>query len=285
MDLRGTPASVAVDGAWHARGLRAVAQRPVELRRRAGHRRSGSPGWYLHRDGFAWGGIGVAAVWYGGAVGRRPPAAAPGARPRRPTRSALLHLGRGRHRARTARARRCADAAVAVDAGAADGAAGALLALRVRQVVADAAERVLDRGRPRARPGPLAVEAEHAARVADLRLYLRQHHAERDTAALGGAARWTPDDGRGLVTRPRSPTTGPAPRPRPGATTRPGARCPSSAWSTTGACTRLVVVAAHPDDESLGAGGLIAAARAAGLAVYVVLLTAGEGSPPRLAHP
>mgnify|MGYP003922745823 CR=1 FL=1 len=45
------------------------------------------------------------------------------------------------------------------------------------------------------------------------------------------------------------------------------------------ACTRLVVIAAHPDDESLGAGGLIATAAAAGLAVYVVLLTAGEASP------
>ena len=44
-------------------------------------------------------------------------------------------------------------------------------------------------------------------------------------------------------------------------------------------CTRLVVVAAHPDDESLGAGGLIATAAAAGLPVYVVLLTAGEASP------
>ena len=46
------------------------------------------------------------------------------------------------------------------------------------------------------------------------------------------------------------------------------------------ACTRLVVVAAHPDDESLGAGGLIATAHAAGLDVYVVLLTAGEASHP-----
>lgn len=39
-----------------------------------------------------------------------------------------------------------------------------------------------------------------------------------------------------------------------------------------------MVVAAHPDDESLGAGGLIAAAAAADLPVYVVLLTAGEAS-------
>ncbi|TIC81553.1 PIG-L family deacetylase [Nocardioides sp. GY 10127] len=48
------------------------------------------------------------------------------------------------------------------------------------------------------------------------------------------------------------------------------------------ACDRLVVVSAHPDDESLGVGGLIATAHRAGLSVYVVLLTAGESShPPR----
>jgi LmbE family N-acetylglucosaminyl deacetylase len=41
---------------------------------------------------------------------------------------------------------------------------------------------------------------------------------------------------------------------------------------------RLVVVSAHPDDESLGAGGLIATAYARGIPVYVVLLTAGEAS-------
>jgi hypothetical protein len=34
-------------------------------------------------------------------------------------------------------------------------------------------------------PGPLAHDETHAARVADLTLYVRQHHAERDLAALG----------------------------------------------------------------------------------------------------
>jgi LmbE family N-acetylglucosaminyl deacetylase len=43
---------------------------------------------------------------------------------------------------------------------------------------------------------------------------------------------------------------------------------------------QVVVVSAHPDDETLGAGGLIAAARAAGIAVTVVVLTAGEQSHP-----
>lgn len=40
---------------------------------------------------------------------------------------------------------------------------------------------------------------------------------------------------------------------------------------------RLLVVAPHPDDESLGAGGLMARARRRGSEVYVVLLTLGDG--------
>ncbi|WP_241986665.1 bifunctional PIG-L family deacetylase/class I SAM-dependent methyltransferase [Cryobacterium fucosi] len=43
---------------------------------------------------------------------------------------------------------------------------------------------------------------------------------------------------------------------------------------------RLVVVAAHPDDETLGAGGLIARAGQAGVPVTVVVLTNGEASHP-----
>ena len=33
--------------------------------------------------------------------------------------------------------------------------------------------------------GSQGIEPEHAQRVADLTLYVRQHHAERDQAALG----------------------------------------------------------------------------------------------------
>jgi LmbE family N-acetylglucosaminyl deacetylase len=40
----------------------------------------------------------------------------------------------------------------------------------------------------------------------------------------------------------------------------------------------LVVVAPHPDDESLGCGGLIAAARAAGRRVHLVVISDGCGS-------
>lgn len=43
---------------------------------------------------------------------------------------------------------------------------------------------------------------------------------------------------------------------------------------------RVVVVAAHPDDETLGAGGLIATAHAHGIPVSVLVLTDGEASHP-----
>jgi LmbE family N-acetylglucosaminyl deacetylase len=42
----------------------------------------------------------------------------------------------------------------------------------------------------------------------------------------------------------------------------------------------VLVLAPHPDDESLGCGGAIAAAREAGRAVHVLILTDGTGSHP-----
>ncbi len=70
-----------------------------------------------------------------------------------------------------------------------------------------------------------------------------------------------------------------------------GAGTPATAWHACpewdgvpdvdlGAWRRLVVVAAHPDDESLGAGGLLARASALGLPVEIVVATAGEHSHP-----
>ena len=54
-----------------------------------------------------------------------------------------------------------------------------------REVVASACEDVLRRSAHGLGPGPLATDEAHARRVADLELYLRQWHAERDQASLG----------------------------------------------------------------------------------------------------
>jgi hypothetical protein len=62
-----------------------------------------------------------------------------------------------------------------------------LLAARTRTIVARAAEEVIARTGHALGPAPLVLDADHARRVADLQLYVRQHHAERDDAALGAA--------------------------------------------------------------------------------------------------
>lgn len=174
---------VSVDpGRWAPRGLRAVTTSTVTFRD-VPATPVGAPGWYLERPGFAWGGIGVAAVWFGGA------AAVAGAlwdaaRSRTPDQLALVHLG-SCDAALHASLQTLRDAAAAIDAGRAGGHAGRVLAARVRAQVARCAEEVLVTVGHALGPGPLALDAQHAARVADLTLYLRQHHAERDLAALG----------------------------------------------------------------------------------------------------
>jgi alkylation response protein AidB-like acyl-CoA dehydrogenase len=183
IDLRGAGVHAADDG-WVARGLADVPSGPIELTDCPAIP-VGPDGWYLRRSGFAWGGIGVAACWYGGAVGlARTMREAFSAK--EPDQIAAMHLGAVDAILTGAR---CvlADAAVEVDAGHAAGPAGVLLAARVRAVVAGAAEDVLERVGHALGPAPLARDERHARRVADLQLYLRQHHAERDEAALGRA--------------------------------------------------------------------------------------------------
>lgn len=180
------------DGVWAPRGLSAITSTALEMTE-VPAREVGGPGWYLHRPGFAWGGIGVAAVWYGGAVGvaRR---LAQEVRRREPDQIALMHLGRIDAALNGARAA-LYEAAASVDAGEVSGAAAGLLAARTRHVVVGAAETVLREVAHGLGPGPLSQEAEHAGRVADLQLYLRQHHAERDAASSGRLVAATLDAG------------------------------------------------------------------------------------------
>jgi alkylation response protein AidB-like acyl-CoA dehydrogenase len=152
----------------------------------------GGPGWYTARRGFALGGAGVAAVWWGGAAGVLDRVL--GHLGATPDRHVLAHLGE-LHAALAA-----ADALVQHTAALVDGApparagSGALVAgaadlglavATLRSAAERAAREVVDRAPRMVGPGPLSRDAGLARALADLALYIRQHHAERDQAALG----------------------------------------------------------------------------------------------------
>ena len=146
----------------------------------------GEPGAYLERPGFSHGGIGVAACWFGGARAVAATllraAAAHGPEPH-----TLAHLGAVDARIEGVSAL-LDRAASELDADPADLDGGAALrSMRVRAATEDAATAVLHHVGRALGAGPLGHDAEHARRVTDLTVYLRQHHGERDLAGLGTA--------------------------------------------------------------------------------------------------
>lgn len=178
IDLRDPGVQVEQDSRWVAHGLPSVTSVGVRLERvRATP--VGAPGWYLVRPGFAWGGIGVASIWYGAALAL---AERVRAVTRPPDQIAELHAGQ-LDVALWACEQALRAAADMVDRGHVS--QPAVLAHRVRTICAQTAEDVLQIADHALGPGPLATETDHAQRVSDLRLYVRQHHAERDVAALG----------------------------------------------------------------------------------------------------
>ncbi len=144
----------------------------------------GPPGAYTGRPGFAHGGAGVAACWYGGAraIGRTLLTAAA---ERDVGPHALAHLGAidiALCRARAA----LEEAAGEIDADPGDLKGGARRrTLRVRALVEAAATDVINRVGRALGAAPLCHDEAHSRRVADLTVYLRQHHAERNLAELG----------------------------------------------------------------------------------------------------
>jgi alkylation response protein AidB-like acyl-CoA dehydrogenase len=170
---------------WFARGLSEIPSGPVEFTAVPAFP-VGEAQWYLERPGFSWGGIGVAACWYGGAVGLARTLFAAAAARETVDPLLAMHLGAVDEQLQSAR-RALAEAAALVDGGQVDGAFGKQVAHRVRTTVALACENVVTRLGHALGPAPLAQDNEHSKRVADLLLYIRQHHAEKDQASLGTA--------------------------------------------------------------------------------------------------
>jgi alkylation response protein AidB-like acyl-CoA dehydrogenase len=144
----------------------------------------GPPDGYVNRPGFSHGGVGVAACWYGGARAvARTLLSAASKRDIGP--HALAHLGGvdlGLRAAWSALGR----AADEIDADPGDlRGQGPVRALRVRALTEAIASDVLTRTGRALGAGPLGHDEAHSRAVADLTVYLRQHHAERDLARLG----------------------------------------------------------------------------------------------------
>ena len=147
----------------------------------------GEPGAYLNRPGFWHGAIGVAACWLGGARRVADPLYCCAGSQSADAYS-LAHLG-AVDAALAAGEAMLAAAAAEIDSDPFDRASAAqLLAHRVRAVVEHAADEAITRTGRALGPGPLCQDGRHAQRVADLGIYIRQSHAERDLAELGRLA-------------------------------------------------------------------------------------------------
>ena len=182
VDLR-KPWATAVPDTWHAVGMAESDSGAVEFAD-ADATPIGAPGAYLTRSGFWHGAIGVAACWYGGACSVADELHRHARRGGGDDHTAA-HLGAVAAALHTARDSLIA-AAAAVDADPTDEYGYARIRARsVRAIVERSATEVLDRVGRALGPAPLCSDAVHAHRVADLTVYLRQSHAERDLAALG----------------------------------------------------------------------------------------------------
>jgi alkylation response protein AidB-like acyl-CoA dehydrogenase len=166
-------------GRWQAVGMAASGSHEVHFDNVPAHP-LGRPHDYVARPGFWQGGAGIAACWWGGARGiarRTREALRPHASPH-----ALAHLG-------------------AIDVALAQGAAllresarwidenpqanAMVLALRLRAAMDHVCTEVMLHASRAVGAGPLCNDGGFARAMADLPIFLRQSHAEKDLAALG----------------------------------------------------------------------------------------------------
>ena len=172
-----------VEGTWPAESMRGSDSRSVRFTDHPAEP-VGDPQAYLERPGFWHGAVGVAAVWLGGARGVA--GALSRAHARRPLHAhALAHAGAVDADLAAAQALLAQTAAVFDADPKDDGGLARLLAGRVRAVVERTATDVTTHVGRALGAAPLALDADHARRVGDLALYLRQSHAERDLEDLG----------------------------------------------------------------------------------------------------
>lgn len=164
---------------WHAVGMAGSASIDVHFDEASGVL-VGAPGAYLGRPGFSHGGGGVAACWYGAAARIAHflrEAAGRGQDPH-----GYAHLG-ALDVALASAAGLLRDAAAQIDRNPSQDCR--LSVSRARLAVEEAAGEVLRRVPRALGPGPVCRHPTLARLMADLPVFMRQSHAERDQAALG----------------------------------------------------------------------------------------------------
>jgi hypothetical protein len=176
------PGVTVTDAGWHAVGMAGSASVDVRFDGTPA-RPLGRPGDYVRRPGFWQGGAGIAACWWGGAAG-----IAAMVREKAGSRSdphRLAHVG-GIDTALAASAALLRECAAWIDAHPESSAQA--WALRVRLAVEEAADAVMRHAARGLGAAPLCRDARFARAMADLPVFIRQSHAERDLAALGALA-------------------------------------------------------------------------------------------------
>ena len=164
---------------WTGSGMARADTRSVRFHQ-ASARPVGQPDDYLTRPGFWAGAIGVAACWHGGTIATARPLLDRSRHSPEPHLLAHLgavHVALEQNRAMLTTAATQLDEDFYRDHH--------LLAGSVRTTVERNAVKVMDRVGRALGPGPLAHDAGHAALVADLTVYIRQHHGERDLEKIG----------------------------------------------------------------------------------------------------
>ncbi|MFM0283507.1 acyl-CoA dehydrogenase [Paraburkholderia sediminicola] len=173
-------ASISIDTTkWQAVGMQATASADVTFDRTAATR-VGAAHAYVRRPGFWQGGAGIAACWYGAAS--RIGLTLRDASMQRADGHRLAHLG-AVDVALAGAAAVLRETAAHIDANPQANAQPE--AMRTRLIVEEAATAVMTHATRTLGAGPLCRDARFARALADLPVFLRQSHAERDLAALG----------------------------------------------------------------------------------------------------
>ncbi|OHV07580.1 hypothetical protein BH688_15300 [Kushneria phosphatilytica] len=185
------PGIEVTDTGWAAIGMAPTASVEVRFHGAQG-RLVGPPGGYLERPGFWQGGAGIAACWLGGA--RRLGRILHDKATRGGDAHLMAHLG-AVDRALDAGAAILRQAATWIDTH--PHANARLVATRTRTSIEHMAEDVISHCSRALGAGPFCRDPAFARFMADLPVYLRQSHAERDLESLGRALAEQSDPGDG----------------------------------------------------------------------------------------